>query len=66
MEDRKGNVKVGDSIPSFNAEDENGVPLTADSLKDTKSMVSARTMQKNTKNSSTNTNCLIHLSPILP
>ena len=39
MEDRKGNVKVGDSIPSFNAEDENGVPLTADSLKGHKSII---------------------------
>lgn len=39
MEDRKGNVKVGDHIPSFNAEDENGVPLTADSLKGQKCII---------------------------
>lgn len=39
MEDRKGKVKVGDHIPSFNAEDENGVPLTADSLKGQKCII---------------------------
>ncbi|MFZ1748904.1 MAG: peroxiredoxin [Saprospiraceae bacterium] len=36
MEDRSGNVKVGDQIPSFVSTDQNGAPVTAESLIGTK------------------------------